>query len=212
MYRQGIKSWWILSSSWFNFRLEVQLVTTIYCPWKNIFIRLLLSCKRHLERTMNQPQQCTKCGSCLELRDETEISSSFLHYQPRTSYTLCAPYTYRKAIKVFIPAIFQPKPTGFHLLDYHTARSYLASKLGCTRHNTRKSGLWVCGHAQLLHSAAWCATSEPSVSLILSFSLFEGNKIWKVQRSLHTSFSWRSWTFIPQIPQQLLWKMSRSIL
>lgn len=23
---------------------------------------------------MNQPQQCTKCGSCLELRDETEIS------------------------------------------------------------------------------------------------------------------------------------------
>lgn len=76
---------------------------------------------------------------------------------------LCCAYTYRKAIKVFIPAIFQLNPTGFHLLDYHTARSYSASKLGCTRHNTRKSGLWVCGHAQLLHSAAWCATSEPSV-------------------------------------------------
>lgn len=126
---------------------------------------------------MNQPQQCTKCGSCLELRDETEMSSSCLHHQPRTSSMLSVPYTYRKAIKVFIPAIFQLEPTGFHLLDYHTPRSYSASKLGCTKHNTRKSGLWVRGHAQLLHSAAWCATSVPSVYTILSFSLFEGKKI-----------------------------------
>lgn len=116
---------------------------------------------------------------------------------------LCCAYTYRKAIKVFIPAIIQLKPTGFLLLDYHTARSYSASKLGCTRHNTRKSGLWVCGHAQLLHSAAWCATSEPSVYTILSFSLFEGKKILKVQRSHHTSWLKKlNITSIPQIPQQ----------